>query len=126
MFDGSDVGIDGVTVRLYEDTNGNGRWTPATTSIATATTAGGGNYSFTGLDPSCYYLVAGSTGRAARSTPTSPIPSYALRTANPYSVTPAMFTAQSNAVTTADFGYFGRRRPDGRPGLHRHQRQRHL
>jgi len=70
---GADTGIDGVTVRLYEDTNGNGVIDPGQDAlIATTTTGGGGNYSFTNLDPTRHYIVQVDDGPAARWTPTSP------------------------------------------------------
>ncbi|MFZ2521001.1 MAG: DNRLRE domain-containing protein, partial [Anaerolineae bacterium] len=111
VFNGADVGIDGVTVTLYEDTNGNGVIDPGQDAlIGTTTTSGGGNYSFTGLDPTRSYIVAAADG------PGSAVDAYF---ANPYAsstggggssnqaVSPADFTAQGNAVTDADFGYFG-------------------
>ncbi|MGB4805832.1 MAG: SdrD B-like domain-containing protein, partial [Anaerolineae bacterium] len=111
VFNGADVGINGVTVTLYEDTNGNGVIDPGQDAlIGTTTTSGGGNYSFTGLDPTRSYIVAAADG------PGSAVDAYF---ANPYAsstggggssnqaVSPADFTAQGNAVTDADFGYFG-------------------
>ncbi len=57
MFDAGDVGIDGATVYLYEDTNGNGVIDPDDYLVGTQTTTGGGNYSFTGLAEDLDYLV---------------------------------------------------------------------
>jgi len=107
VFDGSDVGINGVTVNLYEDTNGNGVIDAGQdVLIATTTTAGGGNYSFTNLDPTRSYIVDPVDG-AGSVVDTYFVNPYVATTANPNSVSPADFTAQSNAVTDADFGYFG-------------------
>ena len=57
IFDAGDVGINGATVYLYEDTNGNGVIDPDDYLVGTQTTAGGGNYSFTGLAEDLDYLV---------------------------------------------------------------------
>ena len=42
-------GINGVTINLYQDQNGNGLIDAADALVATTTTAGGGAYNFTGL-----------------------------------------------------------------------------
>ena len=107
LFDGTDAGIDGVTVNLYEDSNGNGVLDEGDLMIATTVTAGGGSYSFTGLDPAVSYLVAAvdAPGSGVDTYFTDP---YALSTpANPISVTPAMFAAAGGNYAEADFGYFG-------------------
>ncbi len=65
LFDGSDAGIGGVTVRLYEDTNGNDILDPSELSAqptpqstTTSTTTGSiGQYTFTGLTPDDYIVV---------------------------------------------------------------------
>jgi len=107
VFDGADVGINGVTVNLYEDTNGNGVIDAGSDLlIATTTTAGGGNYSFANLDPTRAYIVVPVDG------PGSAVDAYFANayvrsTTNPRPVSPANFAAQGNAVTDADFGYFG-------------------
>ncbi|MFZ1454070.1 MAG: SdrD B-like domain-containing protein, partial [Ferruginibacter sp.] len=53
-FDSPDWGYDGVTVRLYEDNNDDGIADGA--AVATRTTAGGGVYNFTGLQPGKYFV----------------------------------------------------------------------
>ena len=63
VIDGSEAGICGVTVNLYEDTNSDGKYTVAaegTTPDATTTTACAGTvgaYSFNGLTPGDYIVV---------------------------------------------------------------------
>ncbi len=60
--DGGETGLDGVTVTLYrpnfgpDGIGGNG---DDATAVATATTAGGGAYSFTGLPPGTYQVNFG-------------------------------------------------------------------
>lgn len=55
---GGDVGLDSVTVYLYEDTDGDGVIDPGVDQlITTTTTAGGGAYSFTDLPEGFDYLV---------------------------------------------------------------------
>ncbi len=48
------TGVNGVTVKLYADTNSDG--TPDGASIATTVTSGNGDYSFTGLVPGNYIV----------------------------------------------------------------------
>ncbi|MFO1430472.1 MAG: SdrD B-like domain-containing protein [Candidatus Competibacteraceae bacterium] len=107
VFNGSDVGISGVTVNLYEDTNGNGTIDTGDLQIGTTTTNGSGIYSFTGLDPTLSYLVQAVDGPGSAVDSYFPNPYQLTTGSNPVKVTPAMFTAQGNNVTTADFGYFG-------------------
>lgn len=107
VFNGTDAGISGVTVNLYEDTNGNGTIDTGDNQIATATTNGSGNYSFTNLDPTRNYLVQAVDGTGSAVDSYFPNPYQLTTGSNPVKVTPATFTAQSNAVTTADFGYYG-------------------
>lgn len=58
VFNGSDTGIPSVTVRLYEDTDGNGVIDPAVDAlVATTSTDGSGNYLFSGLATGIRYLV---------------------------------------------------------------------
>ncbi len=61
IFNGTDSGISGVTVRLYQDTNGNGsldaaELTAQPTPTSTTTNASG-IYSFTGLVPGNYIVL---------------------------------------------------------------------
>lgn len=107
LFDGADLPIDDVDVSLYEDTNGNGILDAGQDAlIGTATTSGGGLYDFTGLDVSRNYLVAVDDGPASAVDLHFSNP-YLSSTGNPQAVSPADFTAQADAVTDADFGYFG-------------------
>ncbi len=53
--DAGDVGLDGVTVELFADTDGNG--TPDGAALRTTTTAGGGLYSFNAVPPGTYVVV---------------------------------------------------------------------
>ncbi|HEY0311187.1 MAG TPA: tandem-95 repeat protein [Allosphingosinicella sp.] len=57
-FGAGDTGINGVTVKLYVDSNSNGVYDAGTDAlVATTTTAGGGFYTFTGLAPGDYVAV---------------------------------------------------------------------
>lgn len=56
-FDGTESGINGVTVNLFEDTNSDGSLDGGDVQVGAATvTAGGGNYQFTGLFPGDYIV----------------------------------------------------------------------
>ncbi len=104
IFNLTDVGINGATVNLYEDNNANGILDSADSLVTTTTTSGGGNYSFTGLNPSFRYLVTVTDG-VSSAVDTYFTPPYASTVTQPRLVTPANFTAASNNVTDADFGY---------------------
>ena len=57
--DGSELGIDGVMVKLYEDVDGDGVAEPGgddNGAVDTTTTAAGGKYLFTGLTPGGYFV----------------------------------------------------------------------
>ncbi|MBN2550005.1 MAG: hypothetical protein JXB15_12655, partial [Anaerolineales bacterium] len=84
-------GLSGVTVRLYEDSNGNGVYDAADDAlIAETTTASDGSYSFTGLPAGDYLVdVVRPTG-------------YTLTTDN--DPEPVTLTA-NQSYTDADFGY---------------------
>lgn len=57
VFDGSDLGLDGVTVTLYRDTNSNGTLEIGSDlAIGSQITAGGGSYDFTGLAAGNYFV----------------------------------------------------------------------
>ncbi len=56
-FNGADVGIPGVTVNLYEDTNGNGLIDAGDVLIGTDVTDGSGIYGFSGLAEGLNYIV---------------------------------------------------------------------
>ncbi|OAN45081.1 hypothetical protein A6A03_02690 [Chloroflexus islandicus] len=56
--DTGEPGIDGVTVQLYRDTNGNGAYDAGTDTLVTAmNTTGGGLYRFDNLAPGDYLVV---------------------------------------------------------------------
>ncbi|MCB0160443.1 MAG: DUF11 domain-containing protein, partial [Caldilineaceae bacterium] len=58
LFNNADVGIDNVTVTLFEDTNGDGEVDPVEDAqIGQTVSSGGGNYSFTGLAEGVDYIV---------------------------------------------------------------------
>jgi uncharacterized repeat protein (TIGR01451 family) len=62
QLDAGEVGVAGVVVRLYRDSNGNGVFNPGVdTYLSSTTTIAGGYYTFTNLQPSVYptqtYLV---------------------------------------------------------------------
>jgi len=54
LLNGGEVGIDGVTVELYVDTNGDG--TPDGVAVGTTVTTGGGYYLFDNLPPGDYIV----------------------------------------------------------------------
>ncbi|MBX3010759.1 MAG: hypothetical protein KF832_04595 [Caldilineaceae bacterium] len=67
---GSSAGIDGATVQLYQDTNGNGRFDLSDTPLLNTTTQNGGYYTFTKLMPtvgitSTYLVVIPSSNFVA-------------------------------------------------------------
>jgi len=56
--DAGEVGVAGVTVELYKDTNGDGKYSPGIdVKVATSTTVAGGYYTFTNLIPGDYVVV---------------------------------------------------------------------
>ncbi len=73
LLDGSDAGIGGVTVQLYDDTNGNDTLDPSElsaqpspTTVTTSSTVGSvGQYTFTGLLPGDYIVVIPNSQFAA-------------------------------------------------------------
>jgi uncharacterized repeat protein (TIGR01451 family) len=96
--DGSEAGLPGVTVRLYDSAGA--------TLLATTTTNASGVYTFTGLNPAAYqvrvdtnsvvtttYGIASTLGAAMTAT---------TGTVNPRTVT---ITTPGQAITNADFGY---------------------
>ncbi|MEJ2551449.1 MAG: SdrD B-like domain-containing protein, partial [Anaerolineales bacterium] len=60
--DGGEPGIDGVTIDLIEDTNGNGAIDLGEPVLSTQTTAGGGAYDFSGLAAGDYIVDVTDTG----------------------------------------------------------------
>ncbi|TWU02353.1 beta strand repeat-containing protein [Stieleria varia] len=58
LLDGGETGVAGVTVDLYAEPNGGGAIDPANqVAVATTTTDGNGDYSFTGLEAGNYVVV---------------------------------------------------------------------
>ncbi len=104
IFNGADVGIDGATVNLYEDNNANGILDAGDALITTQVTSGGGNYTFSNLNPTFRYLVNVTDGNGS-GVDTYFADPYTRTVAQPRLVTPANFTAASNIVIDADFGY---------------------
>jgi uncharacterized repeat protein (TIGR01451 family) len=107
VYNGADAGIPGVTVILYEDTNGNGIIDAGVDAqVATTTTIGSGVYTFSNLAAGYDYLAyVAPTGNAAvqsyfdakygASTP------YQISTPNPRAV-----DNLTGAYTVADFGFW--------------------
>lgn len=107
VFDaGTDVGIPGVTINLYEDTNGNGVIDAEDALIAADVTDANGVYGFTGLDTTRSYLVQAVDGPGSAVDAYFADP-YISTTGNPVAVTPTDFTNSGGNVTEADLGYFG-------------------
>jgi uncharacterized repeat protein (TIGR01451 family) len=98
---GTDLGIPGVTVYLYEDTNGDGIIDPATDAlVATTTTDVDGIYSFTGLAEGFDYLAYVDPADPALSAFFSGNP-YQASTPNPQAV-PNL----AGIYDDADFGFW--------------------
>ncbi len=105
VFNNLDVGIDGVTLELYFDVDGNGVLDASDLLIATTVTSDGGTYLFDKLDPNLDYLVRVQDGSAS-GVDDYFTTVYTLTTLSALlSVTPSDFLAQGGTVTTADFGY---------------------
>jgi uncharacterized repeat protein (TIGR01451 family) len=94
--DPSEIGLSGVTMRLYRDSNGNNVLDPGTdTLVATTVTASDGGYLFTGVTPNAsgtdtYFVSATTPGGYTASTPAS------VRFQN---------VIPGNSYLSADFGY---------------------
>jgi len=98
---GTDIGISGVTIYLYEDTNGDGVITPDVDAlVATTTTDSNGSYSFTGLAEGYDYLVYVNQADSALTTYFGADP-YQASTANPHPV-----DNLTGAYTAADIGFW--------------------
>ncbi|MBP7961497.1 MAG: SBBP repeat-containing protein [Caldilineaceae bacterium] len=94
-----DVGIVGVTVRLYEDQNGNGLIDPATDTLITSMATGaGGAYLFSNLATGYNYIVDAVDADVTTQLGTA---AWLAVTADPHKV-----TNLSGPYLTADFGYF--------------------
>lgn len=89
--DTGEGGISGLTVKLYEDINGNGQIDPGEPLVATTTTGTNGAYVFTGLPAGNYLVMADGSG----------LTGYTNTTLNPF---PVALTAGQN-YTTADIGF---------------------
>ena len=100
--DGSEGGIDGVTVHLFQD-DGDGNFEPGTDDvlIATALTTGGGNYQFTVATAGAYWVHVDES---------SPSLSGLTHISGPESQTnPHLVTlSPGDTYLLADFGYAGR------------------
>ncbi|MFN3372035.1 MAG: SdrD B-like domain-containing protein, partial [Chloroflexus sp.] len=57
VFDSSESGADGVQVRLYRDSNGDGVWDATDQLVGSTVTDNSGNYLFTGLPQDNYFVV---------------------------------------------------------------------
>lgn len=99
-FNGADVGIDNVTVNLYEDSNGNGLIDAGDALIGTTQTSGGGAYSFTGLAEGLNYIVDVDQADPDLNTYFGGSP-YVLSTADPQAV-----ANLTGAYLNADFGFY--------------------
>ena len=97
--DAGEIGLGGVTVRLYLDVDGNDKYDDGVDTLqATTTSAPGGGYLFTGVP-------AGSTWIVIATTPFTPgAPEYAPTTEASYVFTSV---AAGSAYLTADFGFRG-------------------
>jgi uncharacterized repeat protein (TIGR01451 family) len=105
VFNNLDSGIDGVMLELYFDVDGNGVLDEIDLLIATTETSGGGAYLFENLEPNLSYLIRVQDGSAS-GVDDYFATVYTLTTLSTVlSVLPATFIAQSDTVTTADFGY---------------------
>jgi uncharacterized repeat protein (TIGR01451 family) len=92
--DVGEVGINGVTVDLIGDTNGNGAIDIGEPVLATKTTAGDGDYDFTGLTAGDYIVDVTDTGGV--------LTGFTLTTTDPWAVTGLTAGQDYNL---ADFGY---------------------
>lgn len=105
--DSNEPGINGVTVNLYQDENGNGVIDPEDALVATTVTASGGLYNFINLAPANYIVAVApgnfSTGQPLSSyTLTSTGPAY---TNNGSQVSYQVALAAGQQFTQADFGF---------------------
>jgi uncharacterized repeat protein (TIGR01451 family) len=92
--DAGEVGLGGVTVSLYRDTNGDGFLQPGTDELVTTTTsASDGSYLFAGQTPGSTYFVSATTPGGFTSTGDT--------------VYRFTSTTAGTAYLTADFGFVG-------------------
>ncbi len=99
--DPTDPGIANITVRLYEDTSGNGVIDSGDVNIVTTTTSAGGYYTFTGLAAGLNYIAAVDDADSDLSVYFSP-ESYVASTASQVAV-PSLSVA---GYLAADFGFW--------------------
>ena len=92
--DVGEVGINGVTVDLIDDLNGNGVIDGGEPVLGTQTTAGDGDYDFTGLSAGDYIVDVTDTGNV--------LTGFTLTTTDPWAVT-GLTAGQDYDL--ADFGY---------------------
>ncbi|MFU8896692.1 MAG: SdrD B-like domain-containing protein, partial [Gammaproteobacteria bacterium] len=98
---GTDIGIPGVTVYLYEDANGDGKIDPATDAlVGTTTTDASGNYTFAGLAEGFDYIVYVDPADSTLAAYFAGVP-YKASTAIPQ-VVPGL----TGAWIDADFGFW--------------------
>ena len=100
--DPGESGIEGVTVRLLVDTNGDGVYGGTSGEIlATTATDASGNYIFDGLDEGAYVIevVASSLPTGFSATPTGNPDGDGDNTSDPQVIAPG------DVILTADFGY---------------------
>lgn len=91
---GSETGVSGVTVDLYDDADSSGTVTAGDALVGTATTGAAGAFDFTGLIPGAYVVTVTDTGAALP-------PSVLTGGSDPRAVT----LAAAEDFNTADFGF---------------------
>ena len=99
-FNGADVGIPNVTVKLYEDTNGNGVVDAGDALIGTTSTNGSGVYSFPNLAEGLSYIV--DVDQADPDIATY----FGGGAIQQSTVDPRPVQGLTGAYTTADFGFY--------------------
>jgi uncharacterized repeat protein (TIGR01451 family)/fimbrial isopeptide formation D2 family protein len=96
--DPGEVGLSGVSISLYRDTNGNGRYDEGVDAlVATTTSAADGSYSFTGIPAGSSYFVIARTPVDGGNNPLY----------NPTTATTYLFSnvTAGTGYLTADFGF---------------------
>lgn len=110
--DGTESGLSGIRVYLYEDENGNGAIDAEDNKLAETTTASGGNYLFTNLPAGNYIVKVDDTDVGNEGL--SPVPRYQGgdttkdsngSTSIPYTSESVSLAAGENNLTI-DFGYY--------------------
>jgi uncharacterized repeat protein (TIGR01451 family) len=99
-FDSGDVGISGVTVKLYQDANGNGTIDATDPLVGTQTTDASGVYSFTGLATGVKYIAYVDQAQTALATTYFGGGTFTASTADPHNV-----GTLAGTDNTADFGF---------------------